>query len=443
MIQRTQVGLILAALALAVALALALGTTAAAQRTAVRVAPAPSDPKAVFLEACGKCHPPQFVTATRRTKAQWEETINAMVTSRGATLTPDQYQTVLKYLVAEYGPMTSTQRRPGGGGAATSAHTPAPTPPQQTASGAAAGGRTSTPTAGAASAVGPRPQARGGAGPDDKQIVDPEAAQRGRKTYAAGCIQCHGTQARGTERGANLVRSLVVLHDRYGNQLGPFLHKGHPTQGSASSQSFTDAQITDLSHFLHERLNDTLRGAPGFTVQNVLTGDRQAGAAYFDGAGGCRQCHSPTGDLAGIGARYDPPTLQQRFLFPRPPGRGPRGGPAAGARARAGAAGAGAAGASPAGASAAGAGAAGAASAWKPVTVTVTTPSGETVTGVLEHLDDFNVSLRDDAGQYRSWKRAPGLTVVKHDPYAAHVAMLDTYTDKNIHDVVAYLESLK
>src|SRR5690349_12611457 len=105
MIQRTQVGLILAALALAVALALALGTTAAAQRTAVRVAPAPSDPKAVFLEACGKCHPPQFVTATRRTKAQWEETINAMVTSRGATLTPDQYQTVLKYLVAECGPM--------------------------------------------------------------------------------------------------------------------------------------------------------------------------------------------------------------------------------------------------------------------------------------------------------------------------------------------------
>jgi hypothetical protein len=79
----------------------------------------------------------------------------------------------------------------------------------------------------------------------------------------------------------------------------------------------------------------------------------------------------------------------------------------------------------------------------KPVTVTVTTGSGETVTGVLEHLDDFTVALRDDAGQYRSWKRTPGLTLVKHDPYAAHVAMLDTYTDKNIHDVVAYLESLK
>lgn len=223
-------------------------------------------------------------------------------------------------------------------------------------------------------------------------------------------MQCHGPQARGTERGANLVRSIVLLHDRDGSTIGPFLRKGHQTQNGGSTTAFTRAQITDLSHFLHERLNDTLRGSPLFTVQNVLTGDRQAGAAYFDGAGGCRQCHSATGDLAGIGARYDPPALQQRFLFPRPPARGPRGG---------------------------------APSSGKPVTVSVTTTAGETTSGVLVHMDDFNVSLRDQEGQYRSWKRAPGLTVAKQDPYAAHVAMLDTYTDKNIHDVVAYLESLK
>jgi hypothetical protein len=79
----------------------------------------------------------------------------------------------------------------------------------------------------------------------------------------------------------------------------------------------------------------------------------------------------------------------------------------------------------------------------KPITVTVTPPGGASVTGILVSLDDFNVSLRDDAGQYRSWKRTPDLAVVKHDPYAAHVALLDTVTDKNIHDVVAYLESLK
>jgi cytochrome c oxidase cbb3-type subunit 3 len=382
MIKRAAIGTALICLTLGMT-----GMTGLARQTAVRVSPAAAPTraraKAVFLEACGRCHPPERVTATRRTKSQWEETINAMVTSRGATLTPDQYDIVLKYLVAEYGPvaMATTARAREG-----------------------------------AAAAAPRPQPRGGAGPDDKHLVDSAAAMRGRKTYVAGCIQCHGTQARGTERGSNLVRSFVLLHDRYGSTVGPFLRKGHPTQGGASV-SFTDAQITDLSHFLHERLNDTLRGSPIFTVQDVLTGDRQAGAAYFDGAGGCRQCHSTTGDLAGIGKRYDPPTLQQRFLFPRPPGRGPRGGGGANASA-----------ASPVG---------------KPVTVSVTTSSGETVSGVLVHLDDFNVSLRDPAGQYRSWKRSAGLTVVKHDPYATHVAMLDTYTDKNIHDVVAYLESLK
>jgi mono/diheme cytochrome c family protein len=368
-----------------------LGMTGLAQQTTVRLSPArpTAQAKAVFAEACGRCHPVERVTATRRTKAQWEETITAMVTSRGATLTPEQYDTVLKYLVAEYGTTTAaaapTQARP-------------PAAPATPPGGAAPAGPP------------PRTRASGGAGPDDKMIVEAAAAQRGRTIYAAGCIQCHGTQARGTERGANLVRSLVVLHDRYGSEVGPFLRKGHPTQSGPASTSFTNAQMTDLSHFLHEKLNDTLRGAPDFTVKNVLTGDRQAGAAYFDGAGGCKQCHSPTGDLAGIGKRYDPPTLQQRFLFPRPPGRGPR---MAGV---------------PAG---------------KPVTVTVTTAAGETVSGVLASLDDFNVSLRDDAGQYHAWKRTPGLTVVKHDPYATHVAMLDTVTDKNIHDVVAYLESLK
>jgi cytochrome c oxidase cbb3-type subunit 3 len=397
MIERAAIGTVL--------IGLTLGMTGLAQQTAVRVSPTPAraQPKAVFLEACGRCHPPERITSTRRTKAQWEETINAMVTSRGATLTTDQYDIVLKYLVAEYGPETTTARAKesararGPAGASPAAQAPPAGPP--------------------AGSAAPRPQPRGGAGPDDKHLVDPAAAMRGRKTYVAGCIQCHGTQARGTERGSNLVRSFVLLHDRYGSTVGPFLRKGHPTQGGGTSVSFTDAQITDLSHFLHERLNDTLRGSPIFTVQDVLTGDRQAGAAYFDGAGGCRQCHSTTGDLAGIGKRYDPPTLQQRFLFPRPPGRGPRGGGGANVSA-----------ASPVG---------------KPVTVSVTTSSGETVSGVLVHLDDFNVSLRDPAGQYRSWKRSAGLTVVKHDPYATHVAMLDTYTDKNIHDVVAYLESLK
>src|SRR3989454_3535581 len=243
---------------------------------------------------------------------------------------------------------------------------------------------------------------RGGPGAIDKHVVDPAAADRGKKTYAAECLSCHGSQARGTDKGPNLIRSVLVLHDRNGSDLGPFLKKGH--RGTASA-GFTEAQIQDLAHFVHQRVYETLRSSPTFDVQNVLTGDREAGLKYFNGDGKCTTCHSATGDLAGIGSRYDAPTLQQRFVFPR--GRG-RGMPAV-----------------------------------KPVTVTVTPPSGAAVSGVLVTMDDFTVALRDANGEYHAWKRTPALQVVKNDPYAAHIELLEKMTDQNMHDVVAYLERLK
>ena len=81
--------------------------------------------------------------------------------------------------------------------------------------------------------------------------------------------------------------------------------------------------------------------------------------------------------------------------------------------------------------------------AGKPITVTVTPPSGTPVTGVLVTMDDFTVALRDASGEYHSWKRTPALQVVKNDPYAAHIELLEKMTDQNMHDVVAYLERLK
>src|SRR5438105_960732 len=74
----------------------------------------------------------------------------------------------------------------------------------------------------------PPTQGRGGggatrAGSADKHVVDAAAADRGRAVYAAECVTCHGPQARGTDTGANLVWSVLVLHDRYGSELGPFL----------------------------------------------------------------------------------------------------------------------------------------------------------------------------------------------------------------------------
>ena len=251
-----------------------------------------------------------------------------------------------------------------------------------------------------------------GAGPGDAPYVDAALADAGRTVWASECINCHGTQARGTANGPNLTRSLVVLRDRYGSELGPFLKRGHKMQSGGAATTLTDDQVVNLAHFLRQRVNDSFRGSPIFQAQNVLTGDAKAGAVFFNGQGKCATCHSAaTGNLAGIGGRFEPIDLQQRFLFPGGGrgGRGRTGGPP------------------PASA----------------VKVTVTPASGESVTGVLVLLDDFNVSLRDALGAYRTFKRGPGVKVVKDDPLAAHHELLDTITDKDIHDVVAYLETLK
>ena len=76
--------------------------------------------------------------------------------------------------------------------------------------------------------------------------------------------------------------------------------------------------------------------------------------------------------------------------------------------------------------------------------VAVTLPNGETVSGPLDRIDDFNVSLHDASGAYRSFARngdIPKLVVT--DPAKVHTDMLHTYTDADIHDVTAYLVTLK
>jgi len=252
-----------------------------------------------------------------------------------------------------------------------------------------------------------------GAGPSDKPVVDPAAADRGRKVWASECIDCHGTQARGGDKGPNLVRSVIVLRDRYGSQIGPFLKKGHKLQSGTPSANLTDAQVQDLAHFLRQKVNDGLRGSPLFQVQNILTGDPKAGASYFNGEGKCTTCHSPsTSNLAGIGTRLEPVDIQQRFLFPAT-GRGGRGRGAPG-------------GPNP-----------------NAVTVTVTPAAGTPITGVLLQMDDFYVTLRNADGAIQTIRRGPTVKVEKTDPLAFHNQLLDKITDKNMHDVVAYLETLK
>jgi mono/diheme cytochrome c family protein len=305
------------------------------------------------------------------TREQWGGVVSNMI-GRGAQISDQEFDQIVDYLATALPP-----GKQGGGGA-----TPAKAPPVH------------------------KPSLIDEVGPNDKQIVDEDAAARGKTVYIAQCITCHGTHARGGERGADLVRSLVVLHDRYGSTLGPYLAQGHP---AGKPVTLSQDQVVDLSHFLHQQVGDTLRTGPYNNPLNILVGDAKEGQAFFNGAGKCSKCHSPTGDLAHIASKYDPPSLQQKVVFPEDRAV-PKTGPI---------------------------------SPRLPLTVTVTTPSGETVTGVPTELDDFNVSLRDASGKYHSFVRGPGVKVEKHDPYAAHVALLDEYTDKQIHDVVAYLETLK
>lgn len=253
--------------------------------------------------------------------------------------------------------------------------------------------------------------------------VDPAAHDRGKALWASQCIECHGSQARGSETGPNIIRTKTVNFDRMaatiGSVLGPFLKAGHPTQSGKASASFTDAEVVDLANFLRMRVNDTMRGADVFAAGDVLVGNAAAGEAYFNGEGGCATCHNAGArSLAGIRSRIGSTIdLQQRMLFPMQGGRG-RGGR--------------------------GRGAPGAPAPPNPnaVTVTVTPRSGPALSGVLVERSDFYVTLRLADGTIRVVP-TDGARVDTNNPLQAHIDLLDRISDKQIHDVVAYLETLK
>jgi cytochrome c2 len=275
--------------------------------------------------------------------------------------------------------------------------------------------------AGAAGPTGAARTSGDSVGPYNKQIVDPAAADRGKHVFATECVDCHGATARGTDNGPNLVRSEVVLHDRVGSELGPFLKKGHKMQDNTSAASLTEPQIVDLSNFLKQRVDDALKRSPMGDHINIITGDANAGKVYFNGAGKCSTCHTVAAggqnSVFNLSARFaDPVDLQQAMMFPGG-GRGGRGGR--------------------------GGGAAAAAPNPAAVTLTVTPPGGQPVTGTIVYFDDFDVQIRDASGQTHSWTRTPALKVVKHDPLEAHHELLDRITDKEMHDLVVYLETLK
>jgi len=230
-----------------------------------------------------------------------------------------------------------------------------------------------------------------------RTVPDAAAVERGQKTFSTNCGFCHGSNAQGGDTGPDLVRSPLALDDERGDKIGPVILQGRAGKGMPAFHLPAE-QIQDIAAFLRSRQQAAIdRNA--YAILNIVTGDRQKGREYFNGAGRCNTCHSPTGDLAGIAKKYDPVALQSLFLYPRN----------------------------------------------APVhrQVSVTLPSGQTFAGTLEYLDDFDVALRDDAGEYHSFARDARMKVDVRDPLAAHAELLKKYTDADMHDVLAYLVTLQ
>jgi mono/diheme cytochrome c family protein len=243
------------------------------------------------------------------------------------------------------------------------------------------------------------------AGPDK---IDPAAAERGQKIFAPTCGFCHGADAAG-KSAPDLIRSELVLHDEGGSLIGPVIHNGRPDRGMPAFPALTNQQIADVAAFLHMRKQATSNRF-GYVIQGLVTGNAKAGETYFNGAGKCSTCHSPTGDLAGIATRLEPADLQRRFLSPGPSlldmFMGKKSKPL------------------------------------PPTKVSIHLPSGEMVSGNLVRADEFNVELTDATGWHRSYARA-GATITLDDPLSFHHEQLAKYTDDDMHNLLAYLETLK
>src|SRR6266852_5835951 len=145
---------------------------------------------------------------------------------------------------------------------------------------------------------------------------DQASVDRGRTGFTAACGFCHGASARGGESGPDLLRSVLVLDDEGGKQLGEFLRNGRPASGMPAF-TLPPEQVTDIATFMHSQITAAAYRRT-YQIRNILVGDAASGEAFFHGGGGCAACHSSSGDLQGIGAKYDPVTLQGKIVMPRP-----------------------------------------------------------------------------------------------------------------------------
>jgi cytochrome c oxidase cbb3-type subunit 3 len=240
-----------------------------------------------------------------------------------------------------------------------------------------------------------------------QQTYSAEQVRAGQAIFLSQCGFCHGRDAMGGETGPDLTRSAVVAEDVKGDKIGPVVRSGRPEKGMPANTTLSETDLASVVAFIHEqkRKADANEGdRRTVDVSDLQTGNAQAGEQYFNGAGGCSKCHTPTGDFAGLATRLQGLQLLQRMLYPGGRGRGGR-------------------------------------PPYTP-TVTVTPLNGQPVTGRLAYRDEFTVGLTDETGWYRSWPTKQVKYVVD-DKLEAHAAQLPKYTDADIHNVLAYLQTLK
>ena len=216
--------------------------------------------------------------------------------------------------------------------------------------------------------------------------------------YQQNCAFCHGRDTMGGETGPDLTQSKIVLDDDYDDKIAAVVREGR-VEKKMPAFNFSKDELENLAAFIHSQLlvaQSKKGGRRGVTVADLQTGKVDLGKQYFNGAGGCSKCHSPTGDLAGLATRFEGLKLEQRMLYP------------SGAKSR----------------------------------VTVTLPSGESVSGTVAYQDEFTIGLRDQNGFYHSW--LTNRVKFKIDsPVDAHVEQFPKYTDDDIHNLMAYLQTLR
>jgi cytochrome c oxidase cbb3-type subunit 3 len=234
------------------------------------------------------------------------------------------------------------------------------------------------------------------------QTYTAEQIRAGELRFGAQCGFCHGRDAAGGEQGPDLTRSELIAQDVRGDKVGPLVRAGRVDAGMPSFK-LSDSDLTAIVAYIHQQMDEasTLGGGRrSVEPEDLATGNAADGRAYFDGAGGCSRCHSATGDLKGIAARYQGLNLFQRMLYPS-------GRPA------------------PA-----------------PPKAIFTLASGQTIVAPVTAEDEFTVTVMDPLGNPQTYQRN-AVKVKIENPIVAHFEQLGKYTDASIHNVLAYLDTLK